>query len=57
MENAMHTFTEAQQIARPGQFITQMSVGPMAKIEDHPPGNWLCKCYRVNDDRSLTQVR
>ena len=53
----MHTFTEAQKIAHPGQFITKMRVGPAAIIEDHAPGNWLNTCYRVNADRSLTQVR
>jgi hypothetical protein len=53
----MHTFEQAQQIARVGQYIVKMRVGPEAKIENHPPGNWLNTCYRVNDDRSLTQVR
>lgn len=53
----MHTFTEAQQIARVGQYIVKMRVGPMAQIADHPPASWLNTCYRVNDDRSLTQVR
>jgi hypothetical protein len=53
----MHTFEQAQQIARVGQYIVKMRVGPEAKIENHPPANWLNTCYRVNDDRSLTQVR
>ncbi len=52
----MHTFEQAIQIARPGQFIVKMTVGPMARIENSAPGNWLNKCYRVNADRSLTQV-
>lgn len=53
----MLTFTEAQKIARPGQFITKMRVGPAAIVEDRAPGNWLNACFRVNADRSLTQVR
>lgn len=53
----MHTFTEAQKIARPGQFIVKMRVGPAAIIENSAPGSWLNTCYRVNADRSLTQVR